>query len=61
MWNYKFPYVSHVIWPSARRRQVSVGLLRERLAVGAQRAGLSWQERIRHAGDAEQAGLQYER
>src|SRR5688572_7531282 len=19
MWNYKFPYVSHVIWPSARR------------------------------------------
>jgi hypothetical protein len=43
-----------------RRRRMSVGLLRERLAEGAQRAQHSWQERTRH-GEAEQAGPQYER
>ena len=41
--------------------QVSVGLLRERLAEGAQRAKHSWQERTGHAGEAEQAGPRYER
>ena len=39
-----------------RRRQVSVGLLRHRLAEGAARAQQSWQERTRHAGESEQAG-----
>jgi hypothetical protein len=44
-----------------RRRQVSVGLLRDRLAVGAARAKDYWQERTGHAGEAEQAGPRYER
>ena len=44
-----------------RRRRVSVGLLRDRLAEGAQRAQQSWQERTGHAGEAEQAGPGYER
>jgi conjugative relaxase-like TrwC/TraI family protein len=44
-----------------RRRRVSVGLLREWLAQGAERAQQSWQERTRHAGETEQAGPRYER